>query len=425
MTFANPAGGAAGSRADLRAGAARSARRPATRSRSRPSCCPGSSAAPPGWTTRRCAEPRRRASGRRSKSSSTSPTPSSCWPGARGMILTEDRPGDPGLRPGRLGTDARLRRDAARRGPGAASRLRAANLRLWRSLTPAELRAGGPAQRARAREPRPAHPDDGRARPGAPAADRSRARRGRRSGREGALGRCRRLMFEFQLEATEGAARAGTLTLPHGMVETPAFMPVGTHGVVRGLEPRRRAPHRRPDHPRQHLPPASAPRRGRRRARWAGSPLHHLGPSRCSPTPAASRCSRSRASGGSPRTASSSRATSTAAMRTLTPERAMEIQWTLGADVAMAFDHVVPGQAPHALAREGMERTLRWLDRCKARHERTDDRPAARRPRRPSGPSSRAAPTTTSACARSRAPSRAGRGPASPSAGSRSASPSR
>jgi queuine tRNA-ribosyltransferase len=46
----------------------------------------------------------------------------------------------------------------------------------------------------------------------------------------------------------------------------------------------------------------------------------------------------------------------------------MEIQWTLGADIAMAFDHVVPGQAPHELACEGMERTLRWLDRCKARH---------------------------------------------------------
>jgi queuine tRNA-ribosyltransferase len=54
--------------------------------------------------------------------------------------------------------------------------------------------------------------------------------------------------------------------------------------------------------------------------------------------------------------------------RMLTPERTMEIQRALGADVAMAFDHVVPGQAPHELAREGMERTLRWLDRCRSRH---------------------------------------------------------
>jgi queuine tRNA-ribosyltransferase len=54
--------------------------------------------------------------------------------------------------------------------------------------------------------------------------------------------------------------------------------------------------------------------------------------------------------------------------RTITPESSMEIQAALGADIAMAFDHVVPGQAPHSLAREGMERTLRWLDRCRARH---------------------------------------------------------
>ena len=45
--------------------------------------------------------------------------------------------------------------------------------------------------------------------------------------------------------------------------------------------------------------------------------------------------------------------------RTLTPERAMEIQWALGADVAMAFDHVVPGQAPYELrAARG------WSGRC-------------------------------------------------------------
>jgi hypothetical protein len=44
-------------------------------------------------------------------------------------------------------------------------------------------------------------------------------------------------VFEFQLDAERGLARAGTLTLPHGEIQTPAFMPVGTHGVVRGLHP--------------------------------------------------------------------------------------------------------------------------------------------------------------------------------------------
>lgn len=57
-------------------------------------------------------------------------------------------------------------------------------------------------------------------------------------------------------------------------------------------------------------------------------------------------------------------------VRTITPESSMQIQWGLGADIAMAFDHVVPGQASHDLAEEGMERTLRWLSRCKIKHQR-------------------------------------------------------
>jgi queuine tRNA-ribosyltransferase len=60
-------------------------------------------------------------------------------------------------------------------------------------------------------------------------------------------------------------------------------------------------------------------------------------------------------------------------VRTLTPESSMEIQAALGADIAMAFDHVVPGQASWELAEDGMERTLRWLERCKARHAQLAD----------------------------------------------------
>jgi queuine tRNA-ribosyltransferase len=70
-------------------------------------------------------------------------------------------------------------------------------------------------------------------------------------------------------------------------------------------------------------------------------------------------------------------------MRTLTPERTIDIQWQLGADVAMAFDHVVPGQSSPPLACEGMERTLRWLDRCKARHAELGASPPPRFPASP------------------------------------------
>jgi queuine tRNA-ribosyltransferase len=53
--------------------------------------------------------------------------------------------------------------------------------------------------------------------------------------------------------------------------------------------------------------------------------------------------------------------------RFLSPERAVEVQWALGSDIAMAFDHVIPGQASREAARDALDRTLRWLVRCKAR----------------------------------------------------------
>ena len=43
--------------------------------------------------------------------------------------------------------------------------------------------------------------------------------------------------MNFELLAADGAARLGRLTLPHGEVQTPAFMPVGTYGTVKGVTP--------------------------------------------------------------------------------------------------------------------------------------------------------------------------------------------
>jgi queuine tRNA-ribosyltransferase len=47
-------------------------------------------------------------------------------------------------------------------------------------------------------------------------------------------------MLNFELLATDSAshARRGTLTLNHGVVQTPIFMPVGTYGTVKGVMPR-------------------------------------------------------------------------------------------------------------------------------------------------------------------------------------------
>src|SRR5258706_12890915 len=45
------------------------------------------------------------------------------------------------------------------------------------------------------------------------------------------------MSFSFRSEATAGAARAGVFSTPHGPVETPAFMPVGTLATVKALDP--------------------------------------------------------------------------------------------------------------------------------------------------------------------------------------------
>ncbi|MBK6649604.1 MAG: tRNA guanosine(34) transglycosylase Tgt [Betaproteobacteria bacterium] len=45
-------------------------------------------------------------------------------------------------------------------------------------------------------------------------------------------------MLQFELKATDGHARRGQLTLNHGVVQTPIFMPVGTYGTVKGVMPR-------------------------------------------------------------------------------------------------------------------------------------------------------------------------------------------
>lgn len=53
----------------------------------------------------------------------------------------------------------------------------------------------------------------------------------------------------------------------------------------------------------------------------------------------------------------------------LTPENSIAIQAKLGSDIAMAFDECVAYPAPHAYAKEAMERTVRWARRCKVAHE--------------------------------------------------------
>jgi queuine tRNA-ribosyltransferase len=174
-------------------------------------------------------------------------------------------------------------------------------------------------------------------------------------------------MFEYRIEATAGSARAGVLVLPHGQVRTPAFMPVGTHAVVRGLSAgdvrRTGAQIILGNTYHLHLRPGEAVIEAmgglHRFTTWDGPMLTDSGGFQVFSLEGLRRIEEQGVEFQSHIDGS---------MRTLTPERAIDIQWQLGADVAMAFDHVVPGQSSLEAACEGMERTLRWLDRCKARH---------------------------------------------------------
>ena len=175
-------------------------------------------------------------------------------------------------------------------------------------------------------------------------------------------------MFDFTVHGTSGRGRTGTLTLPHGTVETPVFMPVGTQGTVRALSPAdlrsvgasivlANTYH-------LHVRPGEdvvAKLGGLHRfMAWDRPLLTDSGGFQVFSLEGFRRVDddgvefQSHVDGG---------------RRTLTPERATEIQWTLGADIAMAFDHVAPGQADEATSRDALERTLRWLERCARAHD--------------------------------------------------------
>ncbi len=175
-------------------------------------------------------------------------------------------------------------------------------------------------------------------------------------------------MFEFETIATDGPARAGTWKLPHGNVDTPCFMPVGTTGSVKGLTP------------------------GDLVASGAhiilGNTYHlHLRPGEDTVAKlgglhrfmAWQRPILTDSGGFQVFSLESMRKVDEEGVRFrshidgsehfLTPEAAVDIQWKLGSDVAMAFDHVIPGQSGREQAKDALERTLRWLERCRKRQE--------------------------------------------------------
>ncbi|HEU6451918.1 MAG TPA: tRNA guanosine(34) transglycosylase Tgt [Gemmatimonadaceae bacterium] len=174
--------------------------------------------------------------------------------------------------------------------------------------------------------------------------------------------------FRFEVAATAGAARAGVFTTPHGVVETPAFMAVGTLATVKSLDPRDLheigAQMILANTYHLHLRPGEDVVRElgglHRFMGWDGPILTDSGGFQVFSLETLRRVDedgvefRSHIDG---------------SRRFFTPESVIAIERALGADVIMPLDHVIPGQAEEARARDASERSLRWLARARRAFE--------------------------------------------------------
>jgi queuine tRNA-ribosyltransferase len=179
--------------------------------------------------------------------------------------------------------------------------------------------------------------------------------------------------FSFELHAIDSgsAARAGTFHTPHGPVEMPAFMPVGTQGTVKGLtvESLGASGAQMILANTYHL----ALRPGEEVVRdlgglhafcgWNGPILTDSGGFQLFSLAHNTSITEDKAIF---RSHVDGRAFE------LSPERAVAIQEALGSDVAMVLDHVVALPNDEAAIRDATERTIRWARRCRDAQTRGD-----------------------------------------------------
>jgi queuine tRNA-ribosyltransferase len=178
----------------------------------------------------------------------------------------------------------------------------------------------------------------------------------------------------FEIANRSGSARRGRLTTPHGVVETPAFMPVGTQGAVKGLLHRDLhelgASILLSNTYHLYLRPGDGliARLGGLHAfmGWPGPILTDSGGYQAFSLSARRDIDEN---------GITFRSHLDGSLHDLTPERAVDIQRNLGSDVAMALDECLAHPASHAEAQASMERTLRWAARSRHRFLSPPDHP--------------------------------------------------
>ena len=177
--------------------------------------------------------------------------------------------------------------------------------------------------------------------------------------------------MRFELLGTDGVARRGRLTFPRGTVETPAFMPVGTYGSVKGVLPEQiRALgaeiilgntfhlYLRPgldviaDHGGLHG-----------FTRWDGPILTDSGGFQVFSLAHKRKITEAGVTFAAP---------TDGRKVFLGPEESMRIQKVLDSDVVMIFDECTPYPATEEVARTSMELSLRWAERSRRAHEGND-----------------------------------------------------
>jgi queuine tRNA-ribosyltransferase len=178
---------------------------------------------------------------------------------------------------------------------------------------------------------------------------------------------------KLEVLKTDGAARLGRLTLTHGVVETPAFMPVGTYGTVKAMTP-------------EELEGLGAHiclgntfhlmlRPGadivdlhgglHRFMHWSRPILTDSGGFQVFSLKSLRKITEEGVRFRSPIDGSDVR---------LTPEDSMDVQLKLRSDIAMALDDCTPYPATESEARESMERSMRWAARSHAHYYRESPR---------------------------------------------------
>lgn len=177
----------------------------------------------------------------------------------------------------------------------------------------------------------------------------------------------RHCFMSFQVSGTDGAARRGQLFFPRGAVETPAFMPVGTYGTVKGMLPRDIAASGA-----QivlgntfHLMLRPGTEVIRKHGdlhdfmQWPGPILTDSGGFQVFSLGDMRKITEQGVAFKSPIDGSAV---------FLDPERSIEVQRDLGADVVMVFDECTPYPASEQEARDSMALSMRWAMRSKAAH---------------------------------------------------------